>query len=375
MSKEPRVTENPLATQADEWSGKVMETAIRLGLLAIVFAWCFQILRPFIPPVLWAMIIAVAMHPMYESLVRLLRGRSALAAALITIASLLILMVPTVMLTKLLIENVATLADGFRHGRLEIPALPEAVRGWPLIGDTLADFGNLALTNFAEALRPRGPQVKAVGLWLVDVAASAGVGLLMFVIAFAIAGVLLAHSAQAHRLAYDIARRLVGERGENFVNLAGATIRSVARGVLGVALIQALLAGLGFMVAGIPGAGIWALLSLISAVVQLGVGPIVIPAIIYVFATSDPVTAVIFLIWNAAIMVLDNILKPLLLGRGVDVPMVVIFLGAIGGMLLSGIVGLFIGAIVLALGYTLFKAGLVTVPDANGVVRGNRSEQ
>ena len=120
------------------------------------------------------------------------------------------------------------------------------------------------------------------------------------------------------------------------------------------------------MAAGVPGAGIWTLLCLISAVVQVGVGPIVIPAIIYVFATATPVTAVIFLIWNVFIMVLDNILKPLLLGRGVDVPMVVIFLGAIGGMLLSGIVRLFIGAIVLALGYKLFQAWLVLGSDEKG---------
>jgi predicted PurR-regulated permease PerM len=128
--------------------------------------------------------------------------------------------------------------------------------------------------------------------------------------------------------------------------------------VLGVAVIQAMLAGLGFMVAGVPAAGIWALLCLITATVQIGVGPVVIPVIVYVFATGDTLTAVLFLIWNALIMVLDNILKPLLLGRGVDVPMVVIFLGSIGGLLLSGIVGLFLGAIVLALGYKLFQSWL-----------------
>lgn len=129
-----------------------------------------------------------------------------------------------------------------------------------------------------------------------------------------------------------------------------------------MAVIQALLAGLGFVAAGVPGAGIWALLCLISAVIQVGVGPIVIPVIVYLFATADPVTAVLFLIWGVFIMVVDNVLKPLLLGRGVNVPMVVIFLGAIGGMLISGIVGLFVGAIVLALGYKLFQVWLTPQP-------------
>lgn len=356
---------NPLASPPDEWSGKAAETAIRLGVLAVVLIWCFQILQPFILPFLWAVIIAVAIHPLHERLTRVLNGRGTLAAALITAGSLVILMIPVAMLTERLIENVATLAQEVREGDLTIPPPPDSVREWPLVGNAVAKAWNLVLTNFSAALHAVQPQVKAIGLWLVNVAASAGMGLLIFVAAVVIAGILLAHSSQGHRLAYDISRRLVGERGDAFANLAEATIRSVARGVLGVALIQALLAGVGFMAAGVPGAGIWTLLCLLSAVVQLGVGPIVIPAIIYVFATSDPITAVIFLVWNILIMLVDNVLKPLLLGRGVDVPMAVIFLGAIGGMLLSGIVGLFIGAIVLALGYKLFQAWLVMGSDAN----------
>jgi predicted PurR-regulated permease PerM len=150
-------------------------------------------------------------------------------------------------------------------------------------------------------------------------------------------------------------------------DLAETTIRSVTRGVLGVAVIQSLLAGLGFAVVGLPGTGIWALPCLISATVQLGVGPIVIPAVIYVFATGSTLTAVLFLIWSVIVLLLDNILKPLLLGRGVDVPMLVIFLGSIGGMLMMGIVGLFIGAVVLALGYKLLQGWMkleVPVPEA-----------
>jgi len=359
---------NPLASPPDEWSGKAAETAIRLGVLAVVLIWCFQILQPFILPFLWAVIIAVAIHPLHERLTRVLNGRGTLAAALITAGSLVILMIPVAMLTEQLIENVATLAREVREGDLTIPPPPDSVREWPLVGNAVAKAWNLVLTNFSAALHAVQPQVKAIGLWLVNVAASAGMGLLIFVAAVVIAGILLAHSSQGHRLAYDISRRLVGERGDAFADLAEATIRSVARGVLGVALIQALLAGVGFMAAGVPGAGIWTLLCLLSAVVQLGVGPIVIPAIIYVFATSDPITAVIFLVWNILIMLVDNVLKPLLLGRGVDVPMAVIFLGAIGGMLLSGIVGLFIGAIILALGYKLFQAWLVMGPNVNKAV-------
>ena len=352
------MTLNAAPPPRDDLSSRVAETAIRLGALALVLIWCFQILQPFIIPVVWGVIIAVAIHPLYLTFTNLLGGRRAIAAALLISVLLALLMVPTITLTKLLVQNVATLAEQFRQEQFAIPPPPEAVKNWPLIGEPIVKMWSLASTNLADALKLLQPQLKAAAAWLLNVAASAGLGMIMFVFAFVIAGVLLAHSASSYQLAHGIARRLVGERGDDFANLAEVTIRSVARGVLGVAVIQSLLAGLGFLFAGVPGAGIWTLLCLISAVVQIGVGPIVIPAIIYVFTSSDTLTAVIFLIWSMLVMLLDNVLKPLLLGRGVDVPMMVIFLGAIGGMLLSGIVGLFVGAIVLALGYKLFQAWL-----------------
>ncbi|MGZ8371319.1 MAG: AI-2E family transporter, partial [Caulobacteraceae bacterium] len=173
-----------------------------------------------------------------------------------------------------------------------------------------------------------------------------------------IAAVFLARAQFSHEVATAIATRLAGERGVEYADLAGATIRSVARGILGVALIQSLLAGLGFLAVGLPAAGFLALLCLLLAVIQIGVGPIVIPVIIYVFATADTLTAILFLIWSVVVIVSDNILKPMLMGRGVQVPLIIIFVGAIGGFLTSGIVGLFVGAVVLALGYTLFLAWL-----------------
>lgn len=210
---------HPAVVSRDDWSGKAAESAIRLGALGLILVWCFLILQPFVLPFLWAVIIAVAIHPLYQKLVSMLNGRSSLAATLVTLGALVTLMVPTVMLTKRLIRNVAEVADKFRHGQLEIPPPPDAIREWPLIGDALTNAWNLALSNFAEALRLVQPQVKAIGLWLVDVAASAGLGLIILVVAFVIAGILLAHSARGHQLAYEISRRLVGERGDNFADL------------------------------------------------------------------------------------------------------------------------------------------------------------
>ena len=152
--------------------------------------------------------------------------------------------------------------------------------------------------------------------------------------------------------------RLAGARGIELVDLAGATLRSVARGILGVALIQSLLAGAGFLAAGVPGAGLWVLLCLLLAIVQLPPGLVLIPVAIYVLSTAGTVTGVLFLIWSIFVSILDNFLKPLLLGRGLEVPMLVIFVGAIGGFLASGFLGLFVGSIVLAIGYELLVSWL-----------------
>jgi predicted PurR-regulated permease PerM len=177
---------------------------------------------------------------------------------------------------------------------------------------------------------------------------------LVFIISVIIAGVILAHADGGSRFASRLATRLAGERGVEMVRTAESTVRSVARGVLGVAFIQASLAGLGLLVAGIPGAGLWAFLCLLLTVMQIGPLPVLIPAAIYMFATADTFPAVVFTVWILIVGVSDNILRPLLLGRGVDTPMVVVLLGTIGGFITSGVVGLFVGAVVVTVGYRLF---------------------
>jgi predicted PurR-regulated permease PerM len=176
----------------------------------------------------------------------------------------------------------------------------------------------------------------------------------MFVVSIVIAGVFLANADGANQAALTFFRRLAGERGANFVELAAATVRSVAQGILGVAIIQAVLGGLGCLVAGVPGAGLWALLILLLAVVQLPPLLILGPIIFYVFSSSSTITAILFAIWSVLVSISDPFLKSLLLGRGVDVPMLIIFIGAIGGFITSGIIGLFVGAIVFTAGYKLF---------------------
>jgi len=337
---------------------RTVEATVRLGLIAILVIYCFQIVQPFIIPVVWGVIIAVAVHPNYQWLRRVLGERRTLAATLFVILALVLLIMPTFMLSDTLVTGVTGLARSLSEGAVIIPMPPESVAGWPLIGEPLDKFWRLASVNLAGALGEIGPQLKVLGKWLLSGAAGAGIGILQFVAAIVIAGVILRHDESGKRISYAIARRLAEEHGAGFIDLARATIRSVSRGILGVALLQSILAGLGFLFAGVPAAGLWAFLCLLLSVIQIGIFPVTVPVIIYVFATGDTATAVIFLIWNIMVGMLDNVLKPLLLGRGVNVPMAVIFVGAIGGFLASGIIGLFIGSVILVLGYEMLLGWL-----------------
>jgi predicted PurR-regulated permease PerM len=332
---------------------RTVEATVRIALIAVLLLYCFQIVRPFLIPVVWGVIIAVAVHPNYLWMQGMLGGRRTLAALLFVVLALVLLIAPTFLLSDTLVTGVTGLARSLSEGKLSIPMPPESVASWPLIGQPLDKFWRMASVNLAGALGEVAPQFKVLGKWLLSAAAGAGLGILQFVLAIIIAGVILRHEESGARVSYAIARRLAEEHGAGFIDLARATIRSVSRGILGVALLQSILAGLGFLAAGVPGAGLWAFLCLLLSVIQVGIFPVTVPVVIYVFATGDTTTAVIFLVWNLLVGALDNVLKPLLLGRGVNVPMAVIFVGAIGGFLASGIIGLFIGAVILVLGYEL----------------------
>ena len=337
---------------------RTVEAVIRIGIIAGLVAWCFMIARPFLVPIIWGAIIAVTVFRGYEMLKIALGGRRTLAAVLVTFFMLVMLVVPSVLLGDSLVSGASKLLKSFQSGDLSIPPPPDSVARWPFIGEPIARAWTLASQDVGEALRQASPLLKRVGTWLLDAAEGAGIALLQFVLAIFISGAFLASSEAAGRMTRAIARRLAGERGLILAGVAEHTICSVASGILGVALIQALLAGLGFLVAGVPGAGLLTLICLVFGVIQLGVVIVLIPVVVYLFSTAETATAVGFLIWAILIAPLDNILKPILLGRGVDVPMLVIFVGAIGGFLSSGIIGLFLGAVVLALGYKLFLTWL-----------------
>jgi predicted PurR-regulated permease PerM len=333
---------------------RTLETSIRIGLALFLVVWCFQIARPFLEPIVWGIILAIATQPIYTALCRAMGGRRSLAAASLVVGALAVLIVPSVLLTTNLVESTTGLAEKVEAGTLEVPPPPAGVADWPIVGERVHAFWAAASRNLDAALDPLHPQLKAVGAWVLGTAASAGFGLVVFALAIVLAGVLLANGEPAAAAARRIAERLVPDRGAELVGLARDTVQSVTSGILGTAFIQSFLAGIGLLAAGVPAAGLWALLVLLLAVVQLPTLLVLGPIIVWVFASSSTGVAVLFAIWSIAVGVSDNVLKPLLLGRGSDVPMAVIFIGAIGGFMRAGIIGLFVGAVVLAVGYNLF---------------------
>jgi hypothetical protein len=235
---------------------RTVEAAIRIGVIAGLIAWCFVIARPFLVPIVWGAIIAIAVFHGYKRLQTGLGGRRITAAVLVTLLMLVLLVVPSVLLGDSLVSGARRVVDSFQRGELQIPPPPVSVAGWPLIGEPLAKAWTLASENLEEALRQASPLLKGFGRWLLSAAAGAGLALLQFLLAILIAGAFLANSEAAGRVTRAVAKRLAGERGLEFAGVAEQTVRSVASGILGVALIQALLAGLGFLVAGVPAAGL-----------------------------------------------------------------------------------------------------------------------
>jgi predicted PurR-regulated permease PerM len=350
------VTTEPQPRNMD-YRRRAVEVAIHVGLVILLTWACLMILRPFLPLVAWGIIIAIAVNPAYQKLRSLLGGRSKLAAVVFTLIFLGVLIVPVVMLTETLIQGIQTLIAHTREGTLGIPPPPASVKTWPLIGGPLDSVWERASTNLTGLLKSMAPRLRAFIPGLLHASAGIGLTVMEFVLSILVAGVLLAKSSDGADVSHALGRRLFGERGLEFEKLAESTIRSVTNGILGVAVIQAVFAGVGFLVAGLPGAGLWTLVFLFAAVLQAG-SIVLLPAVIYTFAVASTMKAVLFLLWCILVSALEHILKPLLLGRGVAVPIVVIFLGAIGGFLAVGIIGLFVGAIILCVGYKLFLAWL-----------------
>ena len=264
---------------------------------------------------------------------------------------LLIVIGPVSLLGVALLDNVQTYSADFVAGRISVPPPGDSVKDWPVVGEKLYQFWSLASVNLEAALVRIGPELTTVGSALMSAVAGTSLGILKFIVSVIIAGCLLVPAVRLTSGFKSFANRISAERGEPFVDLAAATIRNVARGVIGVSMLQSLLIGIGLLAAGVPGAGLITFGALFLGIIQIGPGLLVIASIIWAWAELSTVWALVFTAYMVPAMVLDNFLKPIVMARGLSTPMLVIFIGVIGGTMTHGIIGLFIGPIVLAVAY------------------------
>jgi len=338
----------------------VIQLAIRLGLLAFLIYWTFLLIQPFVPILAWSIVLAVAFYPVFEFLAKLLGGRPRLAAAVLTVLNLAIVIGPATWLGLSALDGLQAIAGNLSSGDLAVPSPPESVKDWPLIGQQFYELWNQASSNVRAALREVSPYLKPLAGTMLAFAGNAGVGTLKFLVSVALAGFLFPYGSQLVAAGRGFLYRIVPERSEHFLELAGATIRAVSQGVIGLAIIQSLLAGIGFKLAGIPSAGLLAFAVLLLTIVQIGAAIVLLPTIIWIWFDKDFTTALLLTIFLAVVGLLDNVLKPLVMGRGLTTPTLVIFVGVIGGTLAHGIVGLFIGPIILSLAWELMVAWIRT---------------
>jgi len=347
-----------LEMNKNEMVNLAIEIVVKLVLLGIVLYWAFLILKPFIILVIWAIIIAVTLSPLITKLEKRFTGRRKRVIWGIVLAAVLVLLVPTYMLSDSIIISSQNVAHQLKEGTLVVPPPSDKVAEWPLVGEKVYTLWESAATNLEDTLRKYQEPLKSYGGKIASAVAGALGAVLQFVIALIIAAVFLSNSEGGVKVSNAIAKRLIGEKGVEWVQLSAMTVRSVVQGILGIAIIQSFLSLIGLVAIDVPFAALWAFVVLFLAIVQLPPILILGPIIAYVFSYADATPATIFAIYAAIVSGADAFLKPLLLGRGVDIPMLVILLGAIGGMLLSGIIGLFVGAVILALAYKLFVTWL-----------------
>lgn len=333
-----------------------IDVYIKILLLSLLLIWSFYIVKPFITLIVWSIILAVALHPLYEKLLKITKGKKkGLVTSVFILILVALIIIPTVNLTGSVIDSGRELYQSFDEGTLKIPPPAENVQEWPLIGKKVYGAWSSASSNLEDFIVKYKDEISNSLGWLFSSFAGLMGSVALGLFALIIAGVFMSSADAGYRSGVNFANRLAAGKGEEFMTMCVSTIRSVVKGILLVAIIQAALAYLGFIVIGLPGASLFALLVLVLAIVQIPALLAMIPAIAIVFSYADTTPAIIFTIYTILVALSDNFLKPMLLGKGLETPMLVILIGALGGMMLQGILGLFIGPVVLALGYQIYS--------------------
>ena len=331
----------------------LMTSFIQIAAVVILISYCLDIVGPFVRLIIWGLVLAVAIHPLHTKLAAALGGSEKLAATLITVIGLAIVVIPGWLATESIISSITAFAQAAKSGSLQIPPPNDNVANWPLIGERVYQTWSAASVNLAETVNNFEPSPREASVWLVGKITSLLAGLLAFSVSVIIAGISGLYAKSGYKASCALASRITPQRGQHLVDTSIATIRSVTNGVLGVAAIQAVLAGIGLAVMGVPHAGIITGIVLVTSIIQVPALLIIVPVVFWVFSFAAAVPATIFAVYMLIVALSDNVLKPILLGRGVDLPAAIVLIGAIGGMIQYGVIGLFLGAVILGLGYTI----------------------
>jgi predicted PurR-regulated permease PerM len=375
MSPEEIRPTNPSRPPDDDFGRRaashLLDVLIRAALIGVLAVLCYIVFAPFLTLMAWALILAITLYPLHRWLARKIGGRQGLAATIVVAGGVLLIVTPTALLMNSFGSSIHRLVGAVQQNTLEVPAPREGVREWPIVGKKIYDFWSRAHTDLPGLVESMQPKIGELARKALSIVANIGLGVLQFLASFIVAGIVMAYGEAGARGSRAIFERIMGrERGEPFARLSTATIRAVAQGVIGIAFVQAILVGLALLVAHVPWAGVLAAITLVLSVAQVPALLVILPVIVYIWSSGQYghgaaiVHTIILLIAGTA----DNVLKPLMLGRGVEAPMPVILLGALGGMATGGILGMFVGATLLALGYQIFMSWVAANPDSRAAV-------
>ncbi|OCP05513.1 AI-2E family transporter [Ensifer sp. LC13] len=334
----------------------------RIGIVALFAYLALTLIAPFAIILVWAAILAVALYPAYAGLGAVLRSRR-LSAALITLACLAVIVAPLTTIALSFAEGAQALLARLGDGSLRIPVPPEGVRTWPIIGDRVHAAWSMASGNLEALLGRLEPSLIQAGSKALGKIASVGAEVLSFVVSVLVAGFLFGSGERLAQVAQRFAGRIGGDRGVGFLRLSTATIRNVARGVIGVALLQAFLSALVLSLFGVPAPGAIAFVVLILCIIQIGPALVLLPVMIWAWVTMDFGPAALLTLLLVPLFVIDNVMKPILVARGLSTPTLVILLGVLGGTLSYGLIGLFLGPIVLSVVHDLLMFWMRSQPE------------
>jgi len=337
--------------------GTIVNVALPLFLLALLIAICVQLLLPFVGLLVWTIILAICFKPLHDRLMTKRGLSSRWSAITIGVGLSALVLVPTAIAAISAASSIPEVVATVQGGDREVPPPPARLKELPIVGERAHAAWTEASTDMPAFAKAHKAQIAGFTKTLLGIAGGLFMSVLALVVAIVFAAICLAYVVPLRAYIARIFARITGNvnTGEHYMDIIAATVKSVANGVIGVAFVQALLVGIGFFAIGMPGAGLASLLAMALGVVQIPVIIVVLPAILYAFAVKSTTVAIIFTVWSIIGGLSDAVLKPLMIGHGLEVPMPIILLGVIGGVMAFGLVGLFIGAVVLAVGYVLFS--------------------